>query len=73
MQALKIQCIKMQAGFIQCIFFLVVQFNKIYCFKNICHYFTSISIKVKVYFVMYYVTSVIKTFTHTLNITFQLS
>jgi len=72
MQELKIQRIKMQGGFMQCIFFQVVQFNKIYCFKNICHYFTSISIKVKFCFVLYYVTSVIITCTHTLNITFQL-
>jgi len=25
-------------------FFQVVQFNKLFCFKNICHYFTSIQL-----------------------------
>ncbi len=46
MQALKIQGIKMQALLIQCIiFFQLVQFHMLFCFKDICHQFSSIEKK----------------------------
>jgi len=36
---IKIQCIEMQAGLMQCICFQLVQFNKLFCFIILLPYF----------------------------------
>jgi len=44
MQALKMQCIKIQTLKMKCFFFQLVQYNMLVSFKYICHYFTSMGL-----------------------------